>query len=278
VGTDRTPPTGCPAGQEAAPGGAGGPAARVVWPARRSVRSAAVPEPALPPVAVDPVGEDPVAERVHRFSTGPRSSPAADAVRAATALRALGERVVRMAPDVEAEARFAALADDLEAVLARHDGGPLAVSRYLPGAATAADGVQPNERGAHPIIGPANPSAPPVLLDAVDGRAVGLVTFTAVQEGFPGFAHGGWIAAVFDVVLGVATAGGPGRGGLTGTLSVRFLRVTPIDVPVRFEGWHDRTEDRKTFVRGSLVRLDREGPRAVCAEAEAVFISPAIRG
>jgi acyl-coenzyme A thioesterase PaaI-like protein len=228
-----------------------------------------VAEPALPPVT-----EDPVAARVHRFSTGPRSAPAADAVRAATALRTLSERVVRMAPDAGPDARFGALADELEALLARHDLGPLPVSRYLPGAATASDGVQPNERGAHPIIGPANPSAPPVRLDAVDGRAVGLVTFSAVQEGFPGFAHGGWIAAVFDMVLGVATAGGPGSGGLTGTLSVRYRRVTPIDVPLRFEGWHDRTEDRKTFVRGSLLRLDREGPRALTAEAEAVFISP----
>jgi acyl-coenzyme A thioesterase PaaI-like protein len=243
--------------------------AQVVRPVRRSVRSPVVPEPAPPPVT-----DDPVAARVDRFTTGPRSSPAPDAERAAAALRTLGERIVRMAPDAGPTAGFGALADELEALLARHDVGPLPVSRYLPGAATDPDGLQANERGAHPIIGPANPSAPPVRFDAVEGRAVGLVTFSAVQEGFPGHAHGGWIAAVFDMVLGVATAASPAPGGLTGTLAVRYLRLTPIAVPLRFEAWYDRTEGRKTFVRGSLHRLDRDSPRSLCAEAEGVFIRP----
>ncbi len=40
-------------------------------------------------------------------------------------------------------------------------------------------------------------------IDAVDGRIVGSVTFTAAYEGPPGCVHGGYVAAAFDELLGV---------------------------------------------------------------------------
>lgn len=118
----------------------------------------------------------------------------------------------------------------------------------------------------HPFIGPGNPLAPPMRIVRVGDLAVGAVTFTHAYEGPPGAAHGGMVAARFDLVLGAAASFSP-VGGLTGTLSVRYRRPTPLDVAIRYEGWIERTEERKTLVAGASFAGD-----TLLAEAEGIFV------
>ncbi len=56
-----------------------------------------------------------------------------------------------------------------------------------------------------PMLGRANPLAPPIVMRPVDERTLeGSATFGAAYEGPPGCVHGGYVAAAFDEVLGSA--------------------------------------------------------------------------
>lgn len=118
-----------------------------------------------------------------------------------------------------------------------------------------------------PVIGGANPLAPPIDVTIVDGVVHGQARFGAAYEGPPGSVHGGWIAASFDEVLGMvqSLSGAP---GMTGTLEVRYRRPTPLFVDLRFEATLDRREGRKLFTSGRLYVGDQ-----LTAEASGLFIS-----
>jgi len=102
-----------------------------------------------------------------------------------------------------------------------------------------------------PIVGLSNPIAPPVELEIDrEARVVrGRVRFGVAYEGAPGILHGGFLAAAFDELLGIATvfSGGP---GMTRELRVRYLRPTPIDVEVLLVGRLDRALGRELHVSG----------------------------
>ena len=49
---------------------------------------------------------------------------------------------------------------------------------------------------------------------------------------------------------------------------MHYRSLTPMGVPLTVEGWVDRVDGRKVFVRGRLLDRDR-----VCAEAEALFVA-----
>jgi acyl-coenzyme A thioesterase PaaI-like protein len=118
------------------------------------------------------------------------------------------------------------------------------------------------------MIGLRNPVAPPL---AINHEANGLVwtefTLGAAYEGPPGHVHGGVCAMVLDHVLG-ATAHKPGRPAVTGTLSVRYLRGTPLG-PLRAEAHVERVEGVKTFASGHIA--DAQG---ITVRAEGVFLHP----
>ena len=118
------------------------------------------------------------------------------------------------------------------------------------------------------VIGLRNPVAPPL---AINHEANGLVwtefTLGAAYEGPPGHVHGGVCAMVLDHVLG-ATAHKPGRPAVTGTLSVRYLRGTPLG-PLRAEAHVERVEGVKTFASGHIA--DAQG---ITVQAEGVFLHP----
>lgn len=118
-----------------------------------------------------------------------------------------------------------------------------------------------------PIVGLGNPIAPPLILH-VDGDLIrGSATFGIAYEGPPGHVHGGFIAAAFDEVLGMAQSMS-GTPGMTGTLTIRYRRPTPLNQLVSFEGRLDRVEGRKIFASGTLRVRD-----TLCAEAEAIFVA-----
>ena len=121
-----------------------------------------------------------------------------------------------------------------------------------------------------PMIGLANPLAPPIRLSQTGPRsAQGLVTFGSAYEGPPGSVHGGFVAAAFDEVLGYVQSLGE-RPGMTGTLTVRYRFPTPLHTELRFEAELIGMEGRKIFTKAQVV-----GESRVCAEAEGIFISVA---
>lgn len=118
-----------------------------------------------------------------------------------------------------------------------------------------------------PVIGLGNPVAPPLSFRAEDGKVVGTGSFGMQYEGPPGHVHGGFVAAALDELLGMAQTLS-GKSGMTGTLTVRYRRPTPLYKQLRFTAWVDRIEGRKIFTSGTI----HDG-ETLCAEAEGVFIS-----
>jgi acyl-coenzyme A thioesterase PaaI-like protein len=120
-----------------------------------------------------------------------------------------------------------------------------------------------------PVVGPANPIAPHIEFIHQGDDLVAEHVFDAPWCGPPGAVHGGIVALVFDELLGCASVVN-NRGGFTGTLTVRYLSLTPLGKPIRMRGWIDRHDGRKTWAKGTMHDGD-----TLCAEAEGVFIAPA---
>jgi hypothetical protein len=163
-------------------------------------------------------------------------------------------------PDaIDAEiAQVAGVADTLEPMPTLLAYGGAAVG---PAAASALD-----ERS--PISGMSNPLAPPMEVEFDGERTWGSATYGPAYEGPPFHVHGGWVIAAFDELLGVAQVAS-GRPGMTGTMTVRLLRPTPLGRRIEYEGWVDEVDGRKTVAAGKAT-LDGE----VLAEAEGIFIAP----
>jgi acyl-coenzyme A thioesterase PaaI-like protein len=119
-----------------------------------------------------------------------------------------------------------------------------------------------------PLIGLANPLAPPITIGKSGERtALATVRFGSAYEGPPGSVHGGFVAAAFDEVLGFVQSLS-GNPGMTGTLVVRYLEPTPLHEELRFEAEWVRSEGRKIFCEGKLIANG-----VVTAEAEGIFVS-----
>jgi acyl-coenzyme A thioesterase PaaI-like protein len=119
-----------------------------------------------------------------------------------------------------------------------------------------------------PLIGLANPLAPPLTIgrkDDTHAQATGI--FGSAYEGPPGSVHGGFIAAAFDEVLGYVQSLS-GQPGMTGTLTVWYRKPTPLHTPLLFEAEFERIEGRKIFTRAVLTAKG-----FLCAEAEGIFVS-----
>ncbi len=121
-----------------------------------------------------------------------------------------------------------------------------------------------------PLVGRLNPISPPVRMWRATGDAKGEVhgevSFRSAFNGPPGSVHGGIIAATFDELLG-ATAVVNGLGAFTGTLSIVYRSLTPLEKPVRMRAWVAGTERRKVFIEGELHDGD-----TLCATASGIFI------
>ncbi len=184
--------------------------------------------------------------------------------RLAASLRHVIERLVATSAPEES-IRYAA--DALDRLGAEFDEYP--AGRTYEGFAEAANAV-PDVRvlfDHSPLIGQANPLAPPIHIVVEEGRVVGEVVFGSAYEGPPGCVHGGYVAAAFDEVLGAAQSLG-GRPGMTGTLTIRYRVPTPLHTPLRFVAEPTGTERRKIFVAGQCHAGD-----TLTAEAEGIFIS-----
>jgi acyl-coenzyme A thioesterase PaaI-like protein len=119
------------------------------------------------------------------------------------------------------------------------------------------------------VIGQRNPIAPPLVIDdGADGAVHTDFVLGAAYEGPPGMVHGGVCALVLDHVLG-ATAHLPGKPAYTGTLTLRYLRGTPLGRPLHAQAHVDRIDGTKTFAVGHIADAD-----GATVQAEGVFIHP----
>jgi acyl-coenzyme A thioesterase PaaI-like protein len=120
------------------------------------------------------------------------------------------------------------------------------------------------------VVGVCNPIAPPVVVHHEGGgRCWSEFVLGSAYEGPPKLVHGGVSALVLDHMLGEAASEGLSRARFTGTITVKYLRGTPLG-PLRCEAWIDRQEGVKTFARGTI--SDANG---VTVEADGIFIEPA---
>jgi acyl-coenzyme A thioesterase PaaI-like protein len=120
-----------------------------------------------------------------------------------------------------------------------------------------------------PVIGAANPIAPPLQVRVgEDSSVIGEVTMRPIHEGPPGVVHGGWVASLLDQLLGHANAAA-GVGGFTAELTIRYRRPTPYDVPLLLRARTDRVDGRSVYASGEIV-VDGH----VSAEAKGLFKMP----
>jgi uncharacterized protein (TIGR00369 family) len=116
-------------------------------------------------------------------------------------------------------------------------------------------------------VGARNAVAPPMRVRASDHAADCEMTLGAAYEGPAGSVHGGVAALMLDQLVGEA-ASTDGMPSFTGTLTVRYLRPTPLG-PVTAHAEVTGRERRKTFVRATLSDAD-----GVTVEAEAIMVAP----
>lgn len=175
------------------------------------------------------------------------------------------------------ERELAAAADELEALASSLRELPTGLTyRGFAESANAGQetmGLQPSDPewfgffDHSPIIGLANPLSPPLRLEYSGDRVTGRVTFGAAYEGPPGCVHGGYVAAVFDELLGSAQSLS-GDQGMTAHLGVDYRSPTPLGVELELEGWLERREGRKIFTRGSI-----HANGVLTAEADGLFVA-----
>ena len=128
-------------------------------------------------------------------------------------------------------------------------------------------------RDRSPMVGRANPLAPPATLvaDREAEMVHGEVYFGAAYQGAPGCVHGGFVAAVFDEALGMATVFS-GKPGMTGWIKVSYRKPTPLETRLRIIARMDDLDGRKIRTSAELFAGD-----AMVAEATGLFISTRLR-
>lgn len=216
------------------------------------------------PVELEPAVKDLVGQRWQEVAADELTPRQREQRRLADRMRDVIDRLVATGAPVDA-LRFAA--DSLERLAAEFDQYPHGSTYEGFAEAANAGGDQRAFFDHSPLIGQANPLAPPVVISVEDDHIDGRVTFGAAYEGPPGCVHGGYLAAAFDEVLGAAQSLG-GRPGMTGTLTVRYRAPTPLHTPLRFEAGVSGVEGRKIFTSGQCYAGD-----LLTAEAEGIFVS-----
>ena len=98
---------------------------------------------------------------------------------------------------------------------------------------------------------------------AIEGR----VRCNAIYEGPPRGVHGGYVAGLFDDVLGQTIPLAPGPTAVTGTLEVKYRKVTPLDTDLVFLAWVHYASGRRIHAKATCHAGD-----VLTAEADALFV------
>lgn len=185
--------------------------------------------------------------------------------RAAQALRDLIEALVTSDAST---ADVAALADLLEAQAATLAAGPRlqGLLAFLRDGKHGGHGEVNHELNA--LGGWSNPLSPQLNMWLQGDRAFGTVRCGFAYEGPPGFIHGGFVAAIFDQFLGMAQLVGK-NPGMTGTLTVRYHRPTPLNTDLDLSARVQESVGRKTVVSGEM-----HADGVLTASCECLFVQP----
>ena len=190
------------------------------------------------------------------------------AARLADELRGAIEELSSVAHDPERVTRAIEMAADLRTFL----DGPRAPRWYEAG---LVDGVLDQHSGAAFLKqslfrGAHNPLAPPMAMDIVEdgaGRRIeSRVRLGLAYEGPPHGVHGGYVAAMFDDVLG-ATQRMMEKPGVTGRLTVHYRHITPIEEDLVLRAWVTDDVGRRIVAKATCHAGD-----LLTAEADALFI------
>ncbi|MSZ76897.1 MAG: PaaI family thioesterase [Actinobacteria bacterium] len=171
---------------------------------------------------------------------------------------------------VDATIRTTVPDDEVRAVQAEIEA---AVARLRVSQVPGPRGIRYNGEGrswswGNAVVGAHNAIAPPLVIHHdPSGVATSDVVLGAAYEGPPGLVHGGVTALLLDHLMG-ETASGFAKVTMTGTLTMRYRRGTPLGA-LHLEGRIDREEGRKVYVVASIG--DADGPTV---EADGVFIVP----
>lgn len=201
---------------------------------------------------------------------GPQVAHPAEAASAVAATRSLIDALRTGDAPSDVLERVAALVGEATALLAPHHVAGTPGQNALRTPLAGPEQFESAEPGRFfpysPVVGPLNPIAPPLTFSFDGERLRGTGALPATFAGPPGAVHGGVVAMVLDELLGAVNAC-LGLGAVTGTLTIRFERPTPIATDLEMESWVDRTEGRKVFTAGTI-----SAGGEVTARAEGVFL------
>ena len=183
--------------------------------------------------------------------------------RLASATRALNEKLV--STDIDPE---------LAAVLTEKIEGLAAELRQAQQVTGLVDMAKRGQRGTIDDVmgelvsvgGRSHPCSPELRWQEASNRITGTVKFSQAFEGPPGHVHGGWVASVLDHLMGM-THVRTGHPGMTGGLSVRYLKPTPLNQVIEVSAQATELDDKRTEVKAEM----RFG-ETTTATAEAIFV------
>jgi acyl-coenzyme A thioesterase PaaI-like protein len=184
-----------------------------------------------------------------------------------SAVRLLLDRSIHSHPDVEALRRATELIEAANTQL----GEPRRRQRQAWNT-SAIDRDVPWDPGqvltSHLIYGPQHPFSPEHVAVQMDGSKLsGTARYTQVYEGPPGMVHGGVVAAIFDGLQATVASVGSAARALTHSLTIRYLRGTPIEQDLHLDARIDRIDGRKVFTAATIA-LGAD----VTAESTGLFI------
>ena len=116
------------------------------------------------------------------------------------------------------------------------------------------------------VGGRSHPCSPELLWQEASNRITGTVRFSQAFEGPPGHVHGGWVAGVLDHLMGM-THVRTGYPGMTGGLSVRYLKPTPLNQVIEVSAEATELDAKRTEVKAAMRFGD-----TTTATAEAIFV------
>ena len=183
--------------------------------------------------------------------------------RLASATRALNEKLV--STDIDPELA-AALTEKIEGLAAE-----LRQAQQVTG---LVDMAKRGQRGTIDDVmgelvsvgGRSHPCSPELRWQEASNRITGTVKFSQAFEGPPGHVHGGWVAGVLDHLMGM-THVRTGHPGMTGGLSVKYLKPTPLNQRIEVSAQATELDDKRTEVKAEM----RFG-ETTTATAEAIFV------
>jgi len=186
----------------------------------------------------------------------------AECARIIDGLRAINTKIVRLSGSVEeltaAAAGIESLSAALDAVTQRR---AMETFRYR------FDTEEPNSvMPFNPATGAFNPMAPKLEMRLEAEKLMAALAFASNYESAPDSVQGGMVAACFDQLLAFAVMA-HGKTGPTVSLTVTFVKRTPINQPLRFESWVETVDGEKFSARGSCFLGDVK-----VSEAEALIL------